>query len=54
MGYSPWSHKELDTTEATWHARTNKGLGGSKVFLQFLVRRHLDEFQSSSVVCQSQ
>ena len=19
-GYSPWSHKESDTTEATWHA----------------------------------
>ena len=19
MGYSPWGHKELDTTEATWH-----------------------------------
>ena len=20
VGYSPWDHKELDTTEATWHA----------------------------------
>ena len=20
MGYCPWAHKELDTTEAPWHA----------------------------------
>ena len=22
--YSPWGHKESDTTEATWHAHTFK------------------------------
>ena len=22
VGYSPWSHKEADTTEVTWHAHT--------------------------------
>ena len=22
-GYSPWSHKESDTTEVAWHARTH-------------------------------
>ena len=23
MGYSPWRHKDSDTTEETWHARTH-------------------------------
>ena len=27
-GYSPWGHKELDTTEATWHAHTYLAYGG--------------------------
>ena len=25
-GYSPWDHKELDTTEATWHACREKNV----------------------------
>ena len=27
-GYSPWGHKESDTTEVTWHAQGSKDGGG--------------------------
>ena len=33
VGYSPWGHKESDTTEATWHMYTNTHVYTSRWFI---------------------
>ena len=41
-GYSPWDHKELDTTEATWHgsAHVKNKFGDLLVISTFHQNRH--------------
>ena len=39
VGYGPWGHKELDTTEATGHARTPINESRARALAQYLTKQ---------------